>query len=110
MLNDIPDSEIKPPDNVLFICKLNPITIDKDLEVIFSRFGEIKSCEIVKDWKTGQSLGYGFIEFNSVSSCEEAYFKMNNCLIDDHRIQVDFSQSVSKLFNKQRKVVKEVNE
>ena len=29
---------------------------DGDLELIFSRFGAIKSCEIVRDWKTGDSL------------------------------------------------------
>jgi len=91
MMNDLPDSDIKPPDNILFVCKLNPLTNDNDLFVIFSRFGEIKSCEIIKDWKTGASLGYAFIEFMSIESCEEAYFKMNNSLIDDRRIQVDFS-------------------
>ena len=41
------------PDNVLFICKLNPITEEKDLEIIFSKFGTIKTCDIVRDWKTG---------------------------------------------------------
>lgn len=25
-IGDIPDVEIKPPDNVLFVCKLNPVT------------------------------------------------------------------------------------
>lgn len=25
-IGDIPDAEIKPPDNVLFVCKLNPVT------------------------------------------------------------------------------------
>lgn len=29
--------------------------------------------------------------------CEKAYFKMDNVLIDDRRIHVDFSQSVSKI-------------
>jgi peptidyl-prolyl cis-trans isomerase-like 4 len=44
---------------------LNPVTQEGDLEIIFSRFGKIKSCEIVKDWKTGDSLQYGFIEFEN---------------------------------------------
>ena len=56
MLDDIPDADLKPPENVLFVCKLNPITEEKDLEVIFSKFGAIKKCEIVRDWKTGVSL------------------------------------------------------
>lgn len=26
ILGDLPDSNLKPPENILFICKLNPIT------------------------------------------------------------------------------------
>jgi peptidyl-prolyl cis-trans isomerase-like 4 len=48
--------------------------------------------------KTGDSLNYAFIGFDSEASCEQAYFKMNNVLIDDRRIKVDFSQSVSHLW------------
>ena len=55
------------------------------------------SCEIIRDPKTGESLQYAFIEFEDREACEEAYFKMDNVLIDDRRIHVDFSQSVSKL-------------
>lgn len=51
-----------------------------------------------RDWKTGDSLNYGFIGFDSEEACEQAYFKMNNVLIDDRRIKVDFSQSVSHLW------------
>lgn len=97
MIGDIPFAEVKPPENVLFVCKLNPVTRDEDLELIFSRFGTISSCEIIRDKKTGDSLCYAFIEFENKEDCEAAYFKMNNVLIDDRRIKVDFSQSVSKL-------------
>ncbi|XP_069811750.1 peptidyl-prolyl cis-trans isomerase-like 4 [Dendropsophus ebraccatus] len=97
MVGDIPDAEVKPPENVLFVCKLNPVTTDEDLEIIFSRFGNIKSCEIIRDWKTGESLCYAFIEFEKEEDCEKAYFKMDNVLIDDRRIHVDFSQSVAKV-------------
>ena len=65
MINDLPSADVEPPKNVLFVCKLNPVTQQEDLELIFSRFGKIKSCEIVKDWKTGDSLQYAFIEFES---------------------------------------------
>jgi len=73
---------------------------DEDLELIFSRFGEIMSCEIIKDFKTGDSLQYAFIEamsqcqtnqkqcitsflfddlqFADSDSCEQAYLKMDN--------------------------------
>lgn len=100
MTGDLPDADVKPPDEVLFVCKLNPVTTDEDLELIFSRFGIIKSCEVIRDFKTGDSLNYAFIEFETAGACIEAYEKMNNVLIDDRRIKVDFSQSVSKLWNR----------
>ncbi|KAF8538389.1 cyclophilin-like domain-containing protein, partial [Trichophaea hybrida] len=102
MVGDLPFAEVKPPENVLFVCKLNPVTEDKDLELIFSRFGKIISCEIIRDKRTGDSLQYAFIEFDERAACEQAYFKMQSVLIDDHRIHVDFSQSVSKLSNSWR--------
>jgi peptidyl-prolyl cis-trans isomerase-like 4 len=97
MMGDLPFAEVKPPENVLFVCKLNPVTADADLELIFSRFGKILSCEVIRDKKTGDSLQYAFIEFEDKGACEAAYFKMQGVLIDDRRIHVDFSQSVSKL-------------
>ncbi|KIW08823.1 uncharacterized protein PV09_00753 [Verruconis gallopava] len=97
MVGDLPFADVKPPENVLFVCKLNPVTQDSDLELLFSRFGPILSCEIIRDKRTGDSLQYAFIEFENQRDCERAYEKMQDVLIDDHRIHVDFSQSVSKL-------------
>lgn len=97
IVGDLPDAECAPPENVLFVCKLNPVTTDDDLEIIFSRFGKIKTCEVIRDKQSGDSLQYAFIEFEEQKSCENAYFKMDNVLIDDRRIHVDFSQSVSKI-------------
>ena len=103
MVGDLPFAEVKPPENVLFVCKLNPVTQDEDLNLIFSRFGKILSCEVIRDKRTGDSLQYAFIEFEQQKDCEQAYFKMQDVLIDDHRIHVDFSQSVSKLSDTWRK-------
>lgn len=97
MVGDLPFAEIRPPENILFVCKLNPVTRSDDLELIFSRFGKILSCEVIKDKKTGDSLQYAFIEFDKKDDAERAYFKMQNVLVDDRRIWVDFSQSVSRL-------------
>ncbi|KAJ5121142.1 uncharacterized protein N7515_009103 [Penicillium bovifimosum] len=93
MVGDLPFADVKPPENILFVCKLNPVTQDEDLNLIFSRFGKILSCEVIRDKRTGDSLQYAFIEFEEQKDCEQAYFKMQGVLIDDHRIHVDFSQS-----------------
>lgn len=97
MVGDLPFAEVRPPENILFVCKLNPVTRSEDLEIFFGRFGKILSCEVIKDKKTGDSLQYAFIEFDKREEAEMAYFKMQNVLIDDRRIWVDFSQSVSNL-------------
>ena len=58
------------------------------------------------DHKTGDSLNYAFIEFETQEAAEAAYEKMNNVIIDDRRIKVDFSQSAHKQwrqFNLQRR-------
>ena len=98
IIGDLPFAEVTAPENILFVAKLNPATQDEDLELIFSRFGKILSCEIIRDKQTGDSLQYAFIEFEKREACEMAYFKMQDVLIDDRRIKVDFSQSTSKIF------------
>lgn len=64
--------------------------------MIFGVYGAIKKCDVIRDWMTGQSLQYAFIEYETKEACEEAYYKMDNALIDERRIKVDFSQSVGK--------------
>jgi peptidyl-prolyl cis-trans isomerase-like 4 len=103
MLGDLPSADMKPPENVLFVCKLNPVTDDEDLQLIFSRFDPNCKAEIIRDSDTGDSLQYAFIEFDTEEACNQAYFKMNNTLVDDRRIKVDFSQSVSKEWQKFQK-------
>lgn len=56
MINDLPDADIKPPDNVLFICKLNPATQEKDLELVFSKFGTIRKYHFWISFKIILSL------------------------------------------------------
>ncbi|KAJ1496648.1 Peptidyl-prolyl cis-trans isomerase cyp6 [Coelomomyces lativittatus] len=87
IIGDLPFADIKPPENVLFVCRLNPVTQDEDLAQIFGRFGTLRSCEVVKDSLTQASLCYAFIEFEDKQACEMAYFKMDNVLIDDRRIK-----------------------
>lgn len=86
MIGDRPDADAKAPDEFLFVCKLNPITNEEDLETIFSRFGQVIACDIIRDKKTGDSLNYAFIGFSEKKSAEEAYLKMNNALIDDRLV------------------------
>ena len=98
MIGDLPDVDAKPPEESLFVCRLNPVTTDEDLEIIFSRFGKVVTCDIIRDHKTGDSLNFAFVTFATKEEAEAAYFKMDNVLIDDRRVHVDFSQSMQRLW------------
>lgn len=71
MVGDLPFANVRPPENVLFVCKLNSVTRDEDLELIFSRFGTIMSCQVIRDKRTGDSLQYAFIEFDKREEAEQ---------------------------------------
>lgn len=96
LLGELPDADVRPPDNILFVCKLNPTTTGRSLAIPFSRFGRVLSSDVVTD-RHGASLCYAFIEFETRDACEEAYLKMQNVMIDGRRIHVDFCQSVAKV-------------
>lgn len=38
---------------MLGLLRLYQVTTEEDLEIIFSRFGKITSCDIIRDYKTG---------------------------------------------------------
>jgi len=52
-MGDKLDADLTPPENILFVCKLNAATLEEDLDTIFSRFGNIRNLNVVRDWKTG---------------------------------------------------------
>lgn len=98
--------QLYPPENVLFICKLNPITNGEGLASLFTQFGPVVSAQVIYDNSssssssnsggTRRSLCYGFVTFERKEDCFTAIEKMNNTIIDDFRVKVDFSQSLSK--------------
>mmetsp|Transcript_29386 Transcript_29386/g.47128 ORF Transcript_29386/g.47128 Transcript_29386/m.47128 type:complete len:307 (-) Transcript_29386:424-1344(-) len=99
ILKDLPKYNILPSEKSLFVCKLSPLTQEKDMENIFKRYGKITSIKIIKEKKSEKSLNYGFIEYASRKSCENAFFNSQNIYIDDCHIVVKFSQSIFKLIN-----------
>lgn len=59
----------------------------KALHDTFSSFGNILSCKIATD-ASGQSRGYGFVQFDSEESAQNAIDKLNGMLINDKQVYV----------------------
>jgi len=63
-------------------------TIDhKALHDTFSSFGQILSCKIATDG-SGQSKGYGFVQFEAEDSAQNAIDKLNGMLMNDKQVFV----------------------
>lgn len=59
----------------------------KALHDTFSAFGNILSCKIATD-QTGQSKGYGFVQYDSEEGAQKAIEKLNGMLLNDKQVYV----------------------
>jgi len=49
----------------------------EDIKSVFEAFGKIKSCDLAPTAVQGRHKGYGFIEYDSAQSCQDAISSMN---------------------------------
>ncbi|PSS19744.1 Polyadenylate-binding protein like [Actinidia chinensis var. chinensis] len=71
----------------IFIKNLDKAIDNKALHDTFSSFGNILSCKIATD-HSGQSKGYGFVQFDNEESAQTAIDKLNGMLINDKQVYV----------------------
>ncbi|PWA60337.1 RNA recognition motif domain, eukaryote [Artemisia annua] len=71
----------------IFIKNLDKAIDQKALHDTFSTFGNILSCKIATD-STGQSKGYGFVQYDSEDAAQQAIEKLNGMLLNDKQVYV----------------------
>ncbi|KAL6339228.1 hypothetical protein AAG906_024379 [Vitis piasezkii] len=71
----------------IFIKNLDKAIDNKALYDTFSTFGAILSCKIATD-ASGQSKGYGFVQFDNEESAKNATDKLNGMLLNDKQVYV----------------------
>jgi len=72
----------------LYVGNLPFSATEDSLKEEFSRFGAVESVNIITDRYTGQSKGFGFIEFSTKQDAAEAITKMNNAEMDGRTLKV----------------------
>ncbi|XP_054267504.1 protein sex-lethal-like [Macrosteles quadrilineatus] len=65
---------------------------DRDLYRMFSSIGPVKSCRVMKDFKTGYSFGYGFVNYTKPEDAEQAIKQLNGTEIFNKRIKVSHAR------------------
>ncbi|KAJ1697744.1 hypothetical protein LUZ63_006256 [Rhynchospora breviuscula] len=71
----------------LFVKNLDKSITNLLLHKTFAPYGAVLSCKVATD-PTGQSKGYGFVQFDSVESAKNAIKSLNGTLLDGKRIFV----------------------
>ncbi|CAH2076921.1 unnamed protein product [Thlaspi arvense] len=71
----------------IFIKNLDLSIDHKALHDTFSTFGNIVSCKVAVD-ASGQSKGYGFVQYADEESAQKAIEKLNGMLLNDKQVYV----------------------
>ncbi|KAK6916421.1 Polyadenylate-binding protein/Hyperplastic disc protein [Dillenia turbinata] len=71
----------------IFIKNLDKAIDHKGLHDTFSAFGNILSCKVATD-SSGQSKGYGFVQFDNEEAAQRAIEKLNGMLLNDKQVFV----------------------
>ncbi|KFK26142.1 hypothetical protein AALP_AA8G208800 [Arabis alpina] len=76
----------------LFVKGLPDSVSEGRLRKVFSEFGQVTNVKIIINERTRQSLGYGYVWFNSKEDAELAVEAMNGKFCDGRFILVKFGQ------------------
>ena len=73
----------------IFVAALDFELTEGDVICIFSQFGEVVDCNLVRDRQTGKSRGFAFIAFEDQRSCVLAIDNMNGAKLINRTLRVD---------------------
>jgi len=63
--------------NRIYVAGIHKDLQDDDIRSVFSAFGPIKTCDLASAGIPGRHKGYGYIEYETLQSCQEAISSMN---------------------------------
>lgn len=78
--------------NKLYVGNLSYTTSDQDLLAAFAPHGNVQSASVVTDRDSGQSRGFGFVEFNSSGEAQQAVDAMNGMIMDGRALTVNIAR------------------
>ncbi|XP_018496197.1 ELAV-like protein 4 [Galendromus occidentalis] len=67
----------------------------EEIRSLFSSIGEVESCKLIRDKVTGQSLGYGFVNYVCAEAAEKAINTLNGLRLQNKTIKVSYARPSS---------------
>jgi RNA recognition motif-containing protein len=72
----------------IIILNLARSITQKELKVLFEKYGVVESCDLVLDKATGGSKGFGFVEMPESEKANLAIKSLNNKKVSTKKIRV----------------------
>jgi len=76
----------------IYVGNLSWNTDDDSLRQVFSQFGSVLDCIVMRDRETGRSRGFGFVTYGSSQEAESA-LGMNDQDLDGRRVKVNLANA-----------------
>jgi RNA recognition motif-containing protein len=76
----------------IFVANFDHDTEEADLRILFEKFGTVNDVHIASDWRTGDSLGYAFVEMPFDGEAEYAIEKLDDRWWNGRRLKVSEKQ------------------
>jgi RNA recognition motif-containing protein len=73
----------------LYVGNLSYNVDNAQLEELFSKYGEVRSAEVIQDRDTGRSKGFGFVEMADDNAAREATEGLNGTDHDGRSLTVN---------------------
>ncbi|XP_055331746.1 U11/U12 small nuclear ribonucleoprotein 35 kDa protein-like [Paramacrobiotus metropolitanus] len=73
----------------VFVGRLNPSTTETTLQTVFSEFGKVKSLRLIRNYVTGLSQRYAFIEYYKECDAQNAVRNARRMSLEGQKILVD---------------------
>ncbi|XP_076245353.1 ELAV-like protein 3 isoform X5 [Calliopsis andreniformis] len=67
----------------------------EDIRSLFASIGEVESCKLIRDKVSGQSLGYGFVNYHRPEDAEKAINTLNGLRLQNKTIKVSYARPSS---------------
>ncbi|XP_055308917.1 ELAV-like protein 3 [Sitodiplosis mosellana] len=67
----------------------------EEIRSLFSSIGDVESCKLIRDKVTGQSLGYGFVNYQRAEDADKAINTLNGLRLQNKTIKVSFARPSS---------------
>jgi RNA recognition motif-containing protein len=81
-----------PTKTSLFIGDLAIFCTERDVDQLFSQYGEIQEIKIMKSEETSRNLSYGFLKFTNTMSAKRAMNELNGFILCGRPLRYDLFQ------------------